>query len=296
MNMTEFEEKLRQHGESAVKCVASPFDIESEDLTMNRKRNIKNVMLIAAAAVIMLCTTAFAAYKLMTPYEIAREADYQELADVLSEDDVKFDIPPQQTGDYTIQLFGITTGKNLSNFTEDFGNNDRSYIIGAISRTDGKSMEDTEYAGMTLTPLISGYKPWEVNIFTLGGGRTEFMEDGVVYFVCECDSIEIFADHTVYIALYGNRTPEDTSVSIAPSSDIFKMEADGSIRFADGYDGLGAIFTVPLEKSKADPQKAEEYLKTILDNSGEGENASEASDENSFAAQADAAVEIQSAD
>lgn len=38
------------------------------------------------------------------------------------------------------------------------------------------------------------------------------------------------------------------------------------------------------------------YLKTILDNFGEGENASEASDENAFAAQADAAVEIQSAD
>lgn len=294
--MSEFEEKLRQHGESAVKRVASPFDIESEDLTMNKKRNIKNVMLIAAAAAIMLCTTAFAAYKLMTPYEIAEKAEYHELAGVLSDNDMKFDIPPQQTGDYTIQLLGITTGKNLSNFTEDFGNNDRSYIIGAISRTDGKSMDDTEYPGMMLTPLISGCKPWEVNIFTLGGGRSEFIDNGVVYFVCECDSIEIFADHNVYIALYGSRTPDDKSVGIAPSSDIFKMEADGSIRFADGYDGLGAIFTVPLDKSKADPQKAEEYLKTILDNFGEGENASEASDENAFAAQADASVEIQSAD
>lgn len=225
---------------------------------MNKKRTIKNVMLIAAAIAVMLWTTAFAAYKLMTPYEIAEKADYHALANVLSEEDTKFDIPPQQCGDYTVQLLGITTGKNLSNFTEDFGNDDRSYIIGAISRTDGKSMEDDyNFGGMMITPLISGYKPWEVNIFTLGGGRSEFMENGIDYFVCECDSIKIFADHTVYIAVYGGTTSDGDSAGFAPSSDIFTMDADGSIHFADGYKGEGAIFTVPLDKSKANLQKAE---------------------------------------
>lgn len=264
MNISEFEERLKKHGESAINHVSAPFDIESEDLTMRKKRTIKSAVLIAAAVAVMLGTTVFAAYKLMTPYEIAERADYHELANVLSAEDTKFDIPPQQCGDYTIQLLGITTGKNLSNFTEDFGNNDRSYIIGAISRTDGKPMEeDYNYNGMMLTPLISGYKPWEVNIFTLGGGKSEFMENGVDYFVYECDNIEMFADHTVYIAVYGGTLPNGDSAGFAPNSDIFTMEADGSIRFADGYKGEGAIFTVPLDKSKADPQKAENLVRSI---------------------------------
>lgn len=278
--MKEFEEKLRRHGESAVSHIASPFNIESEDLTMNKKRTIKNVMLIAAAIAVMLWTTAFAAYKLMTPYEIAEKVDYHELASVLSSEDTKFDIPPQQSGDYTIQLLGITTGKNLSNFTEDFRNDDRSYIIGAISRTDGEPLLD--YRGMMLTPLISGYKPWEINIFTLGGIKVEFIENGVNYFVYECDSIEMFADHTVYIAVYSGTSPNGDSVGFAPSSDIFTMEADGSIHFADGYKGEGAIFTVPLDKSKADPQKAEECLRKFsemgyedLEETPESENVSD---------------------
>lgn len=261
MNTSEFEERLRQHGESAVNHISAPFNIESEDLIMNKKKIVKSTILIAASIAIMLGTTVFAAYKLMTPYEIAEKANYGELANVLSAEDTKFDLAPQQCGDYTVELLGITTGKNLSNFTEDFGNEDRSYIIGAISRTDGNPILD--YSGMMLTPLISGYKPWEVNIFTLGGGKSEFIENGVDYFVYECDSLEMFADHTIYIAVYGGTSPDGESIGFSPSNDIFAMDSDGSIRFADDYKGQGAIFTVPLDKSKADPQKAEEYLKNV---------------------------------
>ena len=85
----------------------------------------------------------------------------------------------------------------------------------------------------------------------------------VDYFVYECDSLEMFSDHTVYIAVYGGISSDGASAGFAPSSDIFTMDGDGSIRFADSYKGDGAIFTVPFDKSKADPQKASEVLKGI---------------------------------
>ncbi|MCI8979391.1 MAG: hypothetical protein HFE52_01850 [Clostridia bacterium] len=264
MNMTDFEERLVKHGKNMKNHISAPFDIESEELTMTKKhKTIKGILCVAAVITALLGTTVFAAYHLMTASEIAEKADYNQLAGVLTENDTSFDIAPQQCGDYTVELLGITTGKNLSNFTEDVSNDDRTYIVGAISRTDGKPLPD--YAGLMLTPLISGYKPWDVNIFTLGGGKSEFISDDnmVDYFVYECDSLEMFADHTVYIAVYGGISPDGASAGFAPSSDIFTMDGDGSIRFADSYKGDGAIFTVPFDKSKADPQKASEVLKGI---------------------------------
>lgn len=282
-NMSEFEEKLRQHGKRAREHIISPFDIESEDLTMTQKNKaIKGTLCIAAAAAVILGTTVFAAYHLMTPAEIAERNEYHELAGILSEDDTKFDIPPQKCGDYTIEILGMTTGKNLSHFTEDFGNNDRSYIIGAVFRNDEKPISD--YLEMQLTPLISGYKPWEVNIWTLGGGKSEFMENGVVYFVYECDGIEIFADHTVYIAVYDE--------GLAPGTDIFTMEDDGSIHFADSYKGNGAIFTLPLDKSKADPEKAAEYLKSISLYSDNKENTGDTQEDSEVIFEVDENTEV----
>ena len=262
--MTDFEERLAGHGKSLRNHISAPFDIEREELIMTKnKRTIKGILCIAAVITALLGTTVFAAYHIMSAAEIAEKVNYGGLADVLTENDTKFNMAPQKCGDYTVELLGITTGKNLSNFTEDFSNDDRTYIIGSISRTDGKPIQD--YTGLMLTPLISGCKPWEVNIFTLGGGKSEFIADDNMadYFVYECDSLEIFADHTVYIAVYEDMSQDGGSVGFAPSSDIFTMEEDGSIRFAYGFKGGGALLTVPIDKSKANPQKAEEILNSI---------------------------------
>lgn len=107
----------------------------------------------------------------------------------MEKDGTKFDILPQQSGDYTIQILGITSGKNLSGFVDvDDG---RSYIIGAISKTDGTKFDD--YADIQMSPLVSGYETWKVNIFTLDSGKSEFISDDNLtdYFVYECDTLEI---------------------------------------------------------------------------------------------------------
>lgn len=223
--------------------------IKEDSMNTTQKTKVISIPMIAAAAAIMISATAFAAYHLLTPQEIATYVDNYKLAEVFSAEDTKFNFEPQISGDYTFELLGITSGKNLSQFTDT--EEDKSYIVGAISRTDGGKLLD--YPEMMLTPLISGYQPWEVNIFTLNGAKNEFIYDDVDYFIYECSNLEIFSDHTVYIAMYEG---------MAPGAETFTMENDGSIHFNESFDAPHAIFTLPLDPSTADP----EAVRTLLEN------------------------------
>ena len=46
----------------------------------------------------------------------------------------------------------------------------------------------------------------------------------------------------------------------APNNTIFTVAEDGSIAFADGFTGVHALFTLPLDPSKADPAAADAFL------------------------------------
>lgn len=255
MKLTEFEKRLQDHANSVKDTMAAPFNIEMEEITMtNKSFNMKKAILLIAAIICLIGTTALAAYHLLLPQEIAITAGYEELADVFEKDGTKFNIPLQQSGDYTIQILGLTSGKNLTIFTD--ADEDRSYIVGAVSRTDGGKLGNFE--GIQMSPLISGYEPWKVNIFTLNGGKSEFISDDdmVDYFIYECDNIEIFADRTVYISFYEG---------IAPSAEIFKYNTDGTIEFNEHYTGVKALFEIPLDKSKSNPEKAAELVEQMWD-------------------------------
>ena len=113
-----------------------------------------------------------------------------------------------------------------------------------------------------LTPLIEGYKPWEVNIFTLNGSNSRFIEDGIQYFIYECDNLELFANNKIYIAIYEG---------VSPSKSIFDYNKNGSISFNKEYKGFKALFHIPLDKSKADSKKA----KQLLENNKSSNNTDE---------------------
>lgn len=259
MTLSEFEDKMRKHAACAKSTVAAPFDIESEDLTMIIKtKSLKRTVLLTAAIIAVLGTTVFAAYHFLTPSEIAKHTGNYRLEEAFKKDGVSFNIPPQQSGDYTIQLLGMTSGENLSFFSKNgIVSDNMTYIVGAISRTDGGELSD--YPGIMLSPLVSGYKPWDVNIFTLGGGKSEFIseDDKTDYFIYECNNLEVFADHTVYIALYEG---------LAPSADIFTQDENGLIHFNSEYKGVKAIFEVPFDKTKADPEKAAAFVNGLDEN------------------------------
>ncbi len=216
------------------------------------KRNFKKltVGLIAAAVALTLSVTAFAAYHFLSASDIAKELEDTVLAEFFSENtDTVFDIDPQISNGYSVSLLGIASGKNLSSYAET--SEDKSYIVGCIAKSDGTAL--TDFTKITVTPLVSGYEPMRVNIFSLNSGRLGFVKDGVEYFIVDCDNLNIFADRTVYIAAYEG---------IAP--DAFKLNPDGSIGYTEQYTGIKAMFTVPLDKSKANPDAVNELLADIF--------------------------------
>ena len=199
---------------------------------------------IAAAVLAVLTVTAFAAYFFLTPKDVATHLEKYELAEAFSEQDTIFNIPAQTSGDYTIELLGMTSGKNLDEVADTAIDKELSYIVGAITKKDGSPM--TDYSNLMITPLVEGYKPWHVNIFTIGnGGKTGFIYEGVEYFIIECESVEIFADSQVYIAAYEGG---------APSTKEFSISEDGKISFNKSYEGMSVLFEIPLDDSKANPE------------------------------------------
>ncbi len=229
---------------------------EEQNMSTNPTKTKRkwSVSLVAAAMIAAISLTAFATYYFLTPKDIATHFERYELAEVFSKNDTTFDIPAQTSGDYTIELLGMTSGKNLDKVAEADVDKELTYIVGAISKTDGTAM--TDYSDIMITPLIEGYKPWQINIFTLGsGGKQAFIYEGVEYFLVECSSVEIFADKQVYIAAYEG---------IAPSSEMFAIADDGTISFTESYTGVKALFEVPLDKSKANP----DAVKALLEKHG----------------------------
>jgi len=247
---------------------------EEQNMKASVKTKKFSVPFIAAAVLAALTLTAFAAYLLLTPKDVATHLERYELAEAFSKEDTIFNIPAQTSGDYTIELLGMTSGKNLDTVVEADVDKELTYIVGAVSRADGTPM--TDYSNLMVTPLVKGYKPWQINIFTLGsGGKHAFLYEGIEYFLIECASVEIFADNTVYVAAYEGS---------APSNAEFTMAEDGTISFNEELDGTKALFELPLDETKADKAAVDALLKKYgfdkkdviytQENTGNGENQS----------------------
>lgn len=253
MNLTEFEKKLQEHAYSVKDTMTAPFDFKTEELTMeNKSFNIKKSIIIAAAIICIIGTTVFAAYRYLSARDAANALGEPEIAQLFGNQTDS--VGTITDGGYKITMLGITAGENLNNFKSSSRDviDERSYAVVAVEKADGTAMTYSD--GIMATPLISGQKPWECNIFTLAGGHTEEIIDGILYRIIEFNNIEYFADRTVYMAIYEG---------FAPSAEIFKMNPDGTIEYNKDYSGAKALFEIPLDKSKADSEKAEELLKKL---------------------------------
>lgn len=219
---------------------------EKERSSMKVKHFKKTALIAAVLAVAVMATAA--AVNLLHPAQVAEYMGHSELADAFNSEDAILLNESKEFGDFTVTLMGVTSGAHLSDVYED-ADASRSYIVAAMSRTDGEAIDYDGLQNIMVTPLVSGYQPWEVNNFTLGGGYQSVIADGMrtAYYIFECESLEVFADHTIYLACYEG---------MAPSSDMLQMAQNGSISFLDSYAGPHALFTLPLDPAKANPEKA----------------------------------------
>jgi hypothetical protein len=225
--------------------------------TMKKFKKIP-VLLGLTCALCVGATTAYAAYHYLSPATVAKKMDNNKLSDAFKG---KQSIEINQTQhfkDYDITLLGITSGKNLSQYFKDNKLvSERTYSVVAIKTTDNKTLSKDEWyeKNFLVSPYIQGFEPWKVNAFTLDGGYEQFVEDNTLYRITECDNIEKFADHTIYLGI------SDTTFF---EKDAFTYdEKTGNIARNEKYDGVNALFTLPIDKSKANAKEVKQFMKEL---------------------------------
>lgn len=226
---------------------------------------------IAAAVLVMGGGTTYAAWRYLSPQEAANEINNTTLADAFEGEDAQIVNESQTYGDYRATLIGIVSGRAISDFQVSSGGevlDDRSYWLLAIEHADGTPMPETsspEYGKerFLASPFIQGLNPGLYNIYSFSGGYTEFVKDGVLYRMGDCDNLEAFADREVYLGL-----TDDDSLRSVDLGYVFDEET-GKITRNESYEGCNALFMLPLDASKADPGKAQAYVNSLFSSSGE---------------------------
>ena len=233
-----------------------------ETQTMKHKTTFRSGVAAAAAIAILAVgsVSAYAAYRYLTPSQVADQmTENGALAKAFESKEAIVINETQKTAGYEITLMGIVTGKDLSLVVNDENrsaiNTKKSYVVTAIAKEDGTPMpgtKDSGYQTFCVSAMIHGKRFVDVNNATLHAGAQAFVQDGVQYQLLECDNLEIFADMGVYISVVE---------SFGEESQAFTMdEKTGDYTVNKLYDGLKALFVLPLDKSKADDTAAEAYF------------------------------------
>lgn len=223
---------------------------EKECITM-KKRGLYRTLTIAAAAA-LLTVSAYAASRWLSPAQVADIAGNPALAQAFESTDAVTVNQTVHTGSLSVTLAGLVSGEGLSNLT-DQADQAHTYAVIILESLDGTPLdgETFPFLDYTVTPMVAGFTPWSVNNWTLDSGVTGFARDGVYYYLLDVKNLEMFADHTVYLAFYEGRTP---------SKEIFTVAQDGTISFAESFEAPHALFTLPLEQSKADATAVEQFI------------------------------------
>ncbi|MDE7044133.1 MAG: hypothetical protein K2O97_03795 [Acetatifactor sp.] len=240
-----------------------------------KKYKRASVAVIAAAFVAASSITAVAAWQYMSASQVADHTGDERLAgyfaDQMSEQGVVTDPPDaagqdgnadivgesQSYGGYKVTVLGLLSGENMSEYRRQSNGNvrsDRTYCVVAIERENGEAV-DPEHEDFFVSPLIGGLEPGVYNAASLCGNYSEFIEDGVLYRLLECDNIECFADRELYLCV--------TDTSFYNTGLYHYDEGSGNISRNMEYDGLNALFELKMDVSLADPVKAQALIDEI---------------------------------
>lgn len=237
---------------------------ENENMKKRNSR-IPSGAAIAVLTLIIASLGVFAGWKYLAPEKVAKEVFADEaLSKAFETENAIFVNETQEYDGYKITLLGIVSGKGLSEYTEwdENGNieDDKTYVITAIENADGTprpDVSDEAYGEDTfyVSPYIQGLSMIEYNAHTLGGGYSEDIVDGIQYRIMVCDNIEMFAHRGLYIGVNNG---------ISPQPSAFLMdETTGEITRNETYEGVNALFELPIPAFKGDEAAVEAYLKEM---------------------------------
>lgn len=232
-----------------------------------RPVRMKRAVTVAAAALLALCLTAGAAatVSLMTAKDVSRfYSDGNIEAAYMGENAVELE-EEAVLGEYIVTLSGIAHDEN------------HTYISLLYQHKDGSpcdiEKEDPYKIGVEL--LVSGLPPYVLNKSTMGiHGEGISVGDGVLYQTLTFPNMETFADRSIYLAVFDrvfstdeypvkSQADPSTNKIYANVDEVVKMNEDGSMEFLEGYPNAHAMFILPFDQSKADPERAQEYLDSL---------------------------------
>lgn len=259
---------------------------ETDGMMKKRKKWAPGIVFAIALTLVLGSAGVYAAYRFLTPQEAAEHTGDKKLAAAFeSEDAVKIN-ETQHFRDYDVTLLGIVSGEEIADhLTEKNGEvqADRTYAVTAVGRADGSSMpeqlSDPEYDSerFFISPLIEGCNPLFVNIGSMDGAYVEFTQDGILYRLTECDNLEMFADRTVYLCVLSGDFYDEAAYSYD--------EASGAITRTESYEGVNALFTLPLDSKQADREAAEQYIADLMpDEDSDQDSVQEQSEVDAFMA------------
>lgn len=248
-----FEIKYKQQLDDI--CFNADFEKNTVELMKSAaKRKEKPVMkkpvkiLIAAALIIVVISvTAFAISNLLSVRDVADHFGESQVADSFGQ---QSHMPESVTDKgYTVSFLGMVKGER---FESESIKSDCSYYVVSVASEDGSALSIVDGNPLGMSIIIEGYPAWKINTWSLNTSANGMEENGVLYYFYDCENLEIFADKNVYLAVYEG---------FVPGLDIITMNSDGTFEFAEGYNGFKAMFRIPLDPSKANPEAANEIIK-----------------------------------
>lgn len=225
------------------------------------KKRFPAAVVLAACIFVLGSITAVAAYRYLSPAQAASETGDDALENAFLSEEAVFVNETQESGGYRVTLLGSVAGKNISRYIPGDGNGipkeDRIYTVVAIEHADGTPMPDISSdeairEAFFVSHYIQGLDPARYSMMSMGGGTRSFVKDGVLYTLMEMDNIEIFADRGIYVGV--------SSGSFYDGEAYYYEESTGVIKCNESYPGVNALFVLPVDKSKADPEAAEKCL------------------------------------
>lgn len=236
-----------------------------------KKRKFPTASAAAILGSLVLCVssvTVYATWKYMSSSDIATQIQDMTLAEAFSKEQALFLNETQCYADYKVTLLGTISGEELSAYPHIHNGSiaaDRTYVAIAIENANGMPMPDTsqeDYGKLEFfaSPLIGGYPPAFLNLAALSGNYTDMVEDGILYRLLECHNVEMFADHDLYLCV---------SQGMFYDAEAYCYDKlTGEISRNEAYEGLNALFVLPMDRSKADPEKAARFLAGLGFDSG----------------------------
>ncbi|AFS79803.1 hypothetical protein Curi_c28100 [Gottschalkia acidurici 9a] len=275
-------EQLDQLLKNALSSTVEPSEDLNQKIINQLKEN--NVMkssyrkkvaaaLVAVSVTLTVSITGVAAWNLLNPKQVAEHIGDQTLAQAFKNKNAIEINESVVSGEYNFTFLGIVSGKGLSSFktSGDEIHPDRTYAVVAIAKKDGEKMPDSQdekYGEVPffVSPLIKGQKPWQFNIASMNGGYSEFVNDGVMYRLIECDGVEMFADRGLYLAVSTSNFYDVNAFNYS--------EETGEITVNPNYNGANALFNLPIDVKKANNDKAEKYIKELLEKTAKDSKSS----------------------